>query len=810
MKIAIVAPCPIPYLVGGAEKLWWGLAGHLNENTGHQAEIIKLPTAEHDLASLIRAYEAFSALDLSTFDVVISGKYPAWMVEHPRHVCYMLHRLRGLYDCYYGAERFGPELARHRGVQALRQFMARARGSRSALPEFFGRWNELVAGPPPPGMLDFPGPFARELVQWLDDIGLSTSAISRYAAISATVAQRQGYFPEGARVAVAHPPPHRAMTSGERYEHFYTLSRLDHIKRVALIVEAMRKVRTERLLLVGGSGPEEARIREIAQGDPRIRFVGHESDADVLAHYRDAIAVPFVPWQEDYGLIAVEAMQCAKPVITMRDSGGPCELVEDGVTGLVCDETAQSLAAAMQRLADDPQLARAMGRTALERAAGINWRAVERTLLDSQAPRAASPHRAARKLVVASTFPIHPPRHGGQVRSFHLYRALAPEFETVIVSFCPSSLPPFSGEIAPGVREVRVPMSREHERRERKVEAEAGTPVTDVLMPQLHALTPAFGEALEREARGACAAVASHPYLYPALKPLCLPIWYEAQDFELRLKRPLFEKLPRGKALIDAVDEVDRACTRAAEVILCASPDDAEEFVRAFGARRERILDVPNGTDAQRIAYCAADERAALKRRLGIGDSFLALFMGSGHWPNIEAVKRVFEFAAALPHAAFAVIGSVCYAFDENMKPGNVLFIGEVDDVTRNLCLHACDVALNPMEHGSGTNIKMLDYFAAGLPVITTRRGSRGLPLAGGDYCLVREVEEFPAAIEELMAQGGEAAARRALAARELVEEAFDWSAIVGRIKPVLMEIADRGRGSRTLEAPPVRAVAGR
>ncbi|HYC36886.1 MAG TPA: glycosyltransferase [Usitatibacter sp.] len=795
MKIAIVAPCPIPYMVGGAEKLWWGLAQHFNERTAHQAEIIKLPSPEGDLRALMRSYESFAALDLAAFDLVVSGKYPAWMVSHPRHVCYMLHRLRGLYDCYPGGPGVPSEAARHPPVAALREFMRRYRGARSALAELFGRWNEIAAEAAlPPGVLDFPGPLARELVHWLDDIALAPGAISRYAAISHTLVEREGYFPPGVEVAVAHPPPHRVRAPGERYEHFYTVSRLDGPKRVALVVEAMRMVKTDLPLFVGGTGPEEARLREIARGDPRIRFVGFESDAEVDERYRNALAVPFVPWQEDYGFITVEAMQCGKPVITTRDSGGPRELVEDGVNGLVCGDDAASLAAAMQKLADDRELAQRLGRNGIQRAARVTWEAVAEALLAK--PAAVGAHASAssgpkRKLVVASTFGIHPPRHGGQMRTLHLFRALAPEFETVVVSLGRASEPPFAGEIAPGVREVRVPVSEAHEREERKVAEKMGTPVTDVVMPRLHALTPAIAETLAREARDATAVVASHPYLYPVLRGLGRPVWYEAQDFELHMKTALFEKLEGGAELIAAVREAEGACARGAEVILCASPDDAQELVDVYGVERGRILDTPNGTDALRVPFTAPHERAALKARMGVGQSPLAFFMGSGHWPNIEAVKRIFEFALALPEVAFVVMGSVCYAFDPRLKPGNVLFVGEVDEVTRNLCLQACDVALNPMEHGSGTNLKMLDYFAAGLPVITTARGSRGLRLSGERECLVREVDEFPAAISGLLDSGAEAAAERARVARALVDEHFDWQAIGERIKPRLLELAD-------------------
>ena len=780
-------------MVGGAEKLWWGLQAHFNEHTAHQCEIIKLPSPEADVVSLLRSYEQFSTLDLAAFDVVISGKYPSWMVSHPRHVCYMLHRLRGLYDAYPGAQDLAQETAQDPRVAALRGFMRRYAGERGALAEFFGRWNELAASArKPPGLLDFPGPLARELVHWLDDLALAPPMIARYAAISGTVARRPGYFPEGVDVAVAYPPPHRGMTPGDRAEHFYTLSRLDGPKRMAMVVEAYRGVKSDLPLVIGGTGPEEESLRRLAAGDPRIRFAGFQSDAEVRDHYRRALAVPFVPYQEDYGLIAVEAMQCAKPVITAADAGGPCELVEDGANGIVCKSTARDLAAAMQRLADDPAGAAAMGRAGLERAAKITWEVVADTLLATHTRRAAPRPAARRKLVVATTFPIFPPRHGGQSRVFHLYRALAPEFETVVVSVCDSAMPPFNGEIAPGLREVRVPMSEEHAQRDRAMEKQVGTPLTDVVMPQLHALTPAIAETLAREARDAVAVVASQPFLYPAVAKLGAPLWYECQNVETELKTTLFRELPRGAELIEAVRAVESAVVNDAELILCASPNDEEDLVKRFGVDPAKFVDAPNGTDAQRIMFLPLEERRASKARVGI-EPAIAHFMGSGHWPNIEAVKRVFEIAAELPDVAFTVMGSVCYAFDPRLAPSNVAFLGEVDDVARNLLLEIADVALNPMEYGSGTNLKMFDFFAAGLPVITTEVGCRGLGVEDEKQCLIRGIEDFPAAIEDVLGTGSAAAAARAIAARELVEREFDWGAIARRIKPRLLAAVSRG-----------------
>ena len=59
--------------------------------------------------------------------------------------------------------------------------------------------------------------------------------------------------------------------------------------------------------------------------------------------------------------MTVEAFASRKAVITCRDSGGPAELVRDGVNGVICEPTPEALGRAMRRLADDRALAERMG-----------------------------------------------------------------------------------------------------------------------------------------------------------------------------------------------------------------------------------------------------------------------------------------------------------------------------------------------------------------------------------------------------------------------------------------------------------------
>jgi glycosyltransferase involved in cell wall biosynthesis len=75
-------------------------------------------------------------------------------------------------------------------------------------------------------------------------------------------------------------------------------------------------------------------------------------------------------------------MLSGKPVVTAADSGGPTELVENGVSGLVTTPEAEAIGQAMTTFARHPRLAGRMGRAGRERAVQITWDRVISTLLD--------------------------------------------------------------------------------------------------------------------------------------------------------------------------------------------------------------------------------------------------------------------------------------------------------------------------------------------------------------------------------------------------------------------------------------------
>ncbi len=97
-----------------------------------------------------------------------------------------------------------------------------------------------------------------------------------------------------------------------------------------------------------------------------MRFLGHVTPVQRAIEHSLAVVVPSLG--EGFGMVALEAMERARPVIA-ASIGGLEDLVREGETGLlVAPGDDRELAAAMLRLAADPELARALGREARVRA----------------------------------------------------------------------------------------------------------------------------------------------------------------------------------------------------------------------------------------------------------------------------------------------------------------------------------------------------------------------------------------------------------------------------------------------------------
>lgn len=803
MKIAIVAPSPIPFEPGGAEAVWTGLYRELSDHGPHDVELIKVPVRERNLAEVMTAYESFTRLDLNHFDLVISGKYPGWMVTHPHHVVYLLHPLRGLYDSY---ALFNLPLTETSAEPAVRRLLeaCAALPTQQDLPALFEVWRSASAelGPDHPAFA-FPGPLARTMVRSMDAFALRPQAVARHLAISATVAQRPGYFPPGVSGQVVHPPSDLQGLHGGAGEFFFTTSRHDAPKRLDLLIRSMAFYRGTSELVIGGAGPESARLKDLAASDRRIRFVGRLSPADLTDHYARAIGVPFIPFDEDLGLITIEAMTAGKPVLTTSDAGGPIEFVVPGRNGLVVEPNPRSIGAGLAGL---EQLASSSGTAEAARRAvsAISWRRVATELVRPSAATTRRPPRRGRpRLVVTSTFPIWPPRGGGQLRAFHLYRALSRRFDIDLVCLSYPATPATVTELAPGMTEYVIPRSSQHHAAECEISAQVGFPVTDIVDGRLSVLTPEYSALLGPLMRGAHAALLADPFLYPAVRRIRsdLPIIYDAFNCEYVLKSQLLPDTTIGNELRAEVRRVEGDACTDAQLVMAVSTEDVASLIENYRTPAERFLVVPNGVDVTEVPFTPMPARqlnrdrwlAGLRSRgRGEGLTSLATFVGSWHLPNNVAGRAIVEMAPDLPNVGFLLMGGHCRTLEDLAIPPNVFLLGVVSNSVKQTVMRSVDVALAPLSSGSGTNLKVVEYLAAGIPLVSTAVGLRGLTL-DPDLIPATDLGSFPAAIREQLIQTDRAAVT-AKRARSLIEKNYSWDAVGDRAAERLHQLLRQTR----------------
>jgi glycosyltransferase involved in cell wall biosynthesis len=90
----------------------------------------------------------------------------------------------------------------------------------------------------------------------------------------------------------------------------------------------------------------EGQVRPVLDASPHVEYIGEITDADKSRFLGDAVALLFpICWPEPFGLVMIEAMACATPVIAYAAGSVP-EVIEDGLTGFVVNGVDEAAAAA--------------------------------------------------------------------------------------------------------------------------------------------------------------------------------------------------------------------------------------------------------------------------------------------------------------------------------------------------------------------------------------------------------------------------------------------------------------------------------
>lgn len=216
---------------------------------------------------------------------------------------------------------------------------------------------------------------------------------------------------------------------------------------------------------------------------------------------------------------------------------------------------------------------------------------------------------------------------------------------------------------------------------------------------------------------------------------------------------------------------MERQAARQADGLMTVSTQEHDHF-RALGA--EHVSVVPNGVD------CDAYEDLPVGRRAST--SPVILYVGALSWaPNVAAAK--FLATVVLPAVRLRVPGAQLKVVGRQptaealalAKLEGVSVLGDVEDVRPYL--GEASVLAVPLEAGGGTRLKILEAFAAGLPVVSTPVGCEGLDAENGRHLVVAGKDTFSESVAAILADPA-AAVALAREGRTLARSTYDWSVV--------------------------------
>ncbi len=345
MKTIAVCAAQVPFSSGGAETHVLGLIRELKEK-GFDVDLINIPFKWYPHEQLIKSIQSWEMLDMSEsdgkkIDMVIATKFPSYYVKHHNKVLWLIHQYRQMYDLF--------------------------ETSYSGFDKKDRKDMEL-----------------RDKLIKMDNQVLNT--YKRIYTNSANTANRLKKYNNIESVPLYHPPKLAGLYFSEKFDDYIlSVGRLDPLKRVDLLVKAMKFCDSRIQCKVAGRGPELENLKALSMElgiSDRIEFLGFVPEKKLLDLYANCSAVFFAPQDEDYGYITLEAFLSKKPVLTSHDAGGPLEFVRHNSNGVILESlNKENIGKEIDELVLNKEKSRKFGLSGYQKVKDINWESVIQTLL---------------------------------------------------------------------------------------------------------------------------------------------------------------------------------------------------------------------------------------------------------------------------------------------------------------------------------------------------------------------------------------------------------------------------------------------
>jgi glycosyltransferase involved in cell wall biosynthesis len=338
----------VPFTSGGAEAHADSLQEALLE-AGHAVDMINIPFKWYPPDRIHEHLLACRLLDIQEVnghqvDKVIGLRFPAYHMKHPNKSIWILHQFRTAFEMWGSSD---CDLSPHPQGKVIRDSIAQI--EKSLLPEA----HKLFAN-------------------------------------SLTVATRLREHCGLEAEPLYHPPFGFDKFHCREYgDYIYCPSRLNTWKRQELAIRALALTNAKVKIMFSGNPDHPSYLEHLQKlavqlnVSDRVTFLGKISFDEMVIRYASARAVLFIPQEEDYGYVTLEAMLSSKPVLTCTDSGGPLEFIRDGEEGLVCVPTPEAIAEALDKLWANKPFCKEAGEKGHFRytSMGIHWHKVVSALM---------------------------------------------------------------------------------------------------------------------------------------------------------------------------------------------------------------------------------------------------------------------------------------------------------------------------------------------------------------------------------------------------------------------------------------------
>ncbi|MEO0481887.1 MAG: glycosyltransferase family 4 protein, partial [Planctomycetota bacterium] len=205
----------------------------------------------------------------------------------------------------------------------------------------------------------------------------------------------------------------------------------------------------------------------------------------------------------------------------------------------------------------------------------------------------------------------------------------------------------------------------------------------------------------------------------------------------------------KSRMIRRGVQKAELSAAATADVVVSCSEADQRYF--DDNAEVKRSMLVPNGIDLGRFQR-SAEVRAATRKELQVAEDVQLLLFTASKWgPNSEAFDYLLDFAKqhgeqlVERRIQLLVVGSVV---SEPVRVPGLIATGRVEAVEPYFA--AADAAINPITTGAGTNVKMGEFIAAGLPILVSEFGSRGYRIEHGESGFVFDREKLLSSLVEM------------------------------------------------------------